>query len=148
MSILIGVSSQARTWLVAGVLVLLSIFIGREVFLRLIAPAAPLNFDEAAHSLPGYYVLRDILALDLRALWGDFHIQTLWPPGFSLLQAPFLGILGRSDESARLFAYLMLVVRRICHLLGVTPLYIQDTAHSHAATLNQMWSRTTSGSTP
>jgi len=36
-------------------------------------------------------------------------------------------------------AYLMLVVRRICHLLGVTPLYIQDTAHSHAATFNQMW---------
>ena len=36
-------------------------------------------------------------------------------------------------------AYMMLVVRRICHLLGVTPLYIQDTAHSHAATLNQMW---------
>ncbi|MGD9113980.1 MAG: (Fe-S)-binding protein, partial [Desulfobacterales bacterium] len=25
-------------------------------------------------------------------------------------------------------AYMMLVVRRICHLLGVTPLYIQDTA--------------------
>ena len=36
-------------------------------------------------------------------------------------------------------AYLMLVVRRICHLLGVTPLYIQETAHSHAATMNQMW---------
>ena len=36
-------------------------------------------------------------------------------------------------------AYLMLVVRRICHLLGVTPLYIQDTAHSHAVTMNQMW---------
>jgi Fe-S oxidoreductase len=36
-------------------------------------------------------------------------------------------------------AYLMLVVRRICHLLGVTPLYIQDTAHSHSATMNQMW---------
>ena len=36
-------------------------------------------------------------------------------------------------------AYLMLTVRRICHLLGVTPLYIQDTAHSHSATLNQMW---------
>jgi Fe-S oxidoreductase len=36
-------------------------------------------------------------------------------------------------------AYLMLVVRRICHLLGITPLYIQDTAHSHAATMNQMW---------
>ncbi len=36
-------------------------------------------------------------------------------------------------------AYMMLTVRRICHLLGVTPLYIQDTAHSHAATLNQMW---------
>jgi Fe-S oxidoreductase len=31
------------------------------------------------------------------------------------------------------------VVRRICHLLGVTPLYIQDTAHSHSATMNQMW---------
>jgi Fe-S oxidoreductase len=36
-------------------------------------------------------------------------------------------------------AYLMLVVRRICHLLGVTPLYIQDTAHSHAVAMNQMW---------
>jgi len=36
-------------------------------------------------------------------------------------------------------AYMMVVVRRVCHLLGVTPLYIQDTAHSHAATLNQMW---------
>jgi Fe-S oxidoreductase len=36
-------------------------------------------------------------------------------------------------------AYMMLTVRRICHLLGVTPLYIQDTAHSHAATMNQMW---------
>ena len=36
-------------------------------------------------------------------------------------------------------AYMILTVRRICHLLGVTPLYIQDTAHSHAATMNQMW---------
>ncbi len=35
-------------------------------------------------------------------------------------------------------AYMMLTVRRICHLLGVTPLYIQDTAHSHATTMNQM----------
>jgi Fe-S oxidoreductase len=36
-------------------------------------------------------------------------------------------------------AYLISVVRRICHKLGVVPQYIQDTAHSHAATLNQMW---------
>lgn len=36
-------------------------------------------------------------------------------------------------------AYLMQIVRRICHLLGVTPRYIQDTAHSHASTMNQMW---------
>jgi Fe-S oxidoreductase len=36
-------------------------------------------------------------------------------------------------------AYLMLIVRRICHKLGVTPQYIQSTAHSHSATLNQMW---------
>jgi len=36
-------------------------------------------------------------------------------------------------------AYMMLVVRRVCHLLGVTPLYIQDTAHSHSVTMNQMW---------
>ncbi len=35
--------------------------------------------------------------------------------------------------------YLMSTVRRICHKMGVTPLYIQDTAHSHAATQNQMW---------
>jgi len=36
-------------------------------------------------------------------------------------------------------AYLLLLVRRICHLCGVTPLYIQDTAHSHSVTMNQMW---------
>ncbi|MBW1993529.1 MAG: (Fe-S)-binding protein, partial [Deltaproteobacteria bacterium] len=36
-------------------------------------------------------------------------------------------------------AYLILMVRRIIHKLGITPQYIQDTAHSHAATLNQMW---------
>lgn len=36
-------------------------------------------------------------------------------------------------------AYLMTVVRRICHKLGVVPQYIQDTAHAHSAVLNQMW---------
>ena len=36
-------------------------------------------------------------------------------------------------------AYIILIVRRICHKLGVTPLYIQDTAHSHSVTMNQMW---------
>ncbi len=36
-------------------------------------------------------------------------------------------------------AYLMSVVRRIIHKLGVTPLYIQDTAHSHSVHMNQMW---------
>ncbi len=35
--------------------------------------------------------------------------------------------------------YIMSVVRRICHKLGATPQYIQDTAHSHSATMNQMW---------
>lgn len=36
-------------------------------------------------------------------------------------------------------AYLMMVVRRICHKLYVTPLYIQDTVNSHSVTMNQMW---------
>ncbi len=36
-------------------------------------------------------------------------------------------------------AYIMSMVRRFCHKLGVTPQYIQDTAHSHSATMNQMW---------
>ena len=36
-------------------------------------------------------------------------------------------------------AYIMTVVRRIIHKLGMTPLYIQDTAHSHSVTMNQMW---------
>ncbi|MCG6892373.1 MAG: (Fe-S)-binding protein [Desulfobacteraceae bacterium] len=36
-------------------------------------------------------------------------------------------------------AYLMTVVRRIIHKLGCTPQYIQDTAHSHSVTMNQMW---------
>lgn len=36
-------------------------------------------------------------------------------------------------------AYMISTARRMCHLLGVTPLYIQDTAQSHSATMNQMW---------
>jgi len=36
-------------------------------------------------------------------------------------------------------AYLMTVVRRITHLLGLTPQYIQATAHSHSVSMNQMW---------
>ncbi|MDQ7032310.1 MAG: (Fe-S)-binding protein [Desulfonauticus sp.] len=36
-------------------------------------------------------------------------------------------------------AYLLSMVRRICFKLGVAPMYIQDTSHSHAATMNQMW---------
>ncbi len=36
-------------------------------------------------------------------------------------------------------AYLILIVRRICSLLGVVPQYLQDTTNSHAVTHNQMW---------
>ncbi len=36
-------------------------------------------------------------------------------------------------------AYMMLLVRRICHKLEITPQYIQDTVNSHAVTMNQMW---------
>ena len=36
-------------------------------------------------------------------------------------------------------AALIITVRRICHKLGVTPRYIQDTAHSHSVSMNQMW---------
>ncbi len=36
-------------------------------------------------------------------------------------------------------AYLLLIVRRICSLLGVVPQYLQDTTNSHAVTSNQMW---------
>jgi Fe-S oxidoreductase len=36
-------------------------------------------------------------------------------------------------------AYLLLVVRRICNQLGMTPQFLQDTVNSHATTSNQMW---------
>ncbi|MFC1520984.1 (Fe-S)-binding protein [Elusimicrobiota bacterium] len=36
-------------------------------------------------------------------------------------------------------SYLITVVRRICNLLGVVPLYLQDTTNSHSVTFNQMW---------
>ena len=38
-------------------------------------------------------------------------------------------------------AFIILMVRRICHKLGVTPLYIQDTAHSHSVTMNGVVNR-------
>ena len=98
------------TLLVSAVLLLIAVVVGREVYNRLILPAPPLNFDEAAHSLEGYYIMRDVVRLDVRAFWGDTHIQTLWPPGFSYLQAPVLLALGRSDDAARLFSYIALVL--------------------------------------
>ena len=98
------------TLAVAAVLLLVSVIVGREVYARLILPAPPLNFDEAAHSLPGYYILRDVLRLDARAFWGDTHIQTLWPPGFSYLQAPVLFALGLSDDAARFFSFIALTL--------------------------------------
>lgn len=103
-------SNGARLGLVAAFLVLVSLVIGREVFTRLIAPAPPLNFDEAAHSLEGYYILRDITRLDWHELWVNTNAQTLWPPGFSYLQAPFLALFGVTDNGARSFAYAMLVL--------------------------------------
>ncbi|MFH0813477.1 MAG: (Fe-S)-binding protein [Pseudomonadota bacterium] len=36
-------------------------------------------------------------------------------------------------------AYLLFIIRRICHYLGVVPQYLQDTVNSHATTMNQMW---------
>ena len=36
-------------------------------------------------------------------------------------------------------AYMMLFVRRTLSKLGVVPMYIQDTAHSHSVSMNQMW---------
>ncbi|MEW6443806.1 MAG: (Fe-S)-binding protein [bacterium] len=36
-------------------------------------------------------------------------------------------------------AYLLMLVRRMCSLMGVVPQYLQDTTNSHAATNNQMW---------
>ncbi len=102
--------STRRQWAtVLLCLIAAAVIVGRDVYQRLIAPAPPLNFDEAAHSLPAYYLLRDVRALDARALWGDFHIQTLWPPMHAVLKVPVFALLGPSDESARLFAFLMLV---------------------------------------
>jgi len=36
-------------------------------------------------------------------------------------------------------AYFIMAIRRICHLLGIVPQYLQDTVNSHATTMNQMW---------
>ena len=36
-------------------------------------------------------------------------------------------------------AFLIMQVRRICHLLGTVPQFMQDTVNSHAVTSNQMW---------
>jgi Fe-S oxidoreductase len=36
-------------------------------------------------------------------------------------------------------SYMIMLVRRICALLGIVPQYLQDTVNSHAVTMNQMW---------
>lgn len=35
--------------------------------------------------------------------------------------------------------YMIVMMRRICQRMEITPQYIQDTCHSHSATMNQMW---------
>ncbi|HEY3342236.1 MAG TPA: glycosyltransferase family 39 protein [Anaerolineae bacterium] len=102
--------NRRLTLLTGALLLVIAILIGREVYQRLILTAPPLNFDEAAHSLEGYYIMRDVVRFDVRAFWGDTHIQTLWPPGFSYLQAPVLFALGRTDDAARLFSYIALAL--------------------------------------
>ena len=109
-------------------LVIVCAITGVFVYQRLILTAAPLNFDEAAHSLPGFYILRDVRNLDPRSFWGDFHIQTLWPPGFSLLQAPFLALFGTSDSGARLFSYVMLLAT-----ISASWLVAREISFGHAA---------------
>ena len=118
--------------IVVVVLLLVAGVIGREVYLRLIVPASPLNFDEAAHSLPGFYILRDVRNLDLKAFWADTHIQTLWPPGFSYLQAPVLAVLGLSDGAARFFSYIALV---LAMLMGIAVIWSIKPEYAPAAGL-------------
>jgi 4-amino-4-deoxy-L-arabinose transferase-like glycosyltransferase len=121
-----------RITLVILALLLTTVFVGREVYGRLILPAPPLNFDEAAHSLPGYYILRDVLRLDARAFWGDTHIQTLWPPGFSYLQAPVLLLLGLSDDAARFFSFITL---SLAMLMGIAVIWSIKPEYTPAAGL-------------
>lgn len=123
---------QTRIVLAALALLVLSGVVGREVYFRLIVPAPPLNFDEAAHSLEGFYILRDVLKLDARELWVNTHAQTLWPPGFSYLQAPFLLLLGVSDQSARIFAFAMLALTA---LMGCVVAFQIDERRSALAAL-------------
>ncbi len=61
--------------------------------------------------------------------WPASRSRSAGPAGAAAMYCPF-GI----DIS-----YLIMQVRRICSLLGVVPLYLQDTTNSHAATMNQMW---------
>jgi 4-amino-4-deoxy-L-arabinose transferase-like glycosyltransferase len=122
--------NRRLTLLSSVVLLAIAILVGREVYQRLILPAPPLNFDEAAHSLEGYYIMRDVLRLDARAFWGDTHIQTLWPPGFSYLQAPVLFALGRTDEAARLFSYIALVLAMLMSIPVIWAIRPDDAPHA------------------
>ncbi|MFC1853891.1 4Fe-4S dicluster domain-containing protein [candidate division CSSED10-310 bacterium] len=36
-------------------------------------------------------------------------------------------------------AYFMMTIRRMCHLMGAVPQFLDDTVNSHATTMNQMW---------
>ena len=36
-------------------------------------------------------------------------------------------------------SYIMLIVRRLCYMLGVTPQYVQDRVNSYSVAMNQMW---------
>ncbi|CAD7781921.1 hypothetical protein DMNBHIDG_02851 [Candidatus Methanoperedenaceae archaeon GB37] len=36
-------------------------------------------------------------------------------------------------------AWMLSLIRRICHFCGVVPQYLQDTVNSHSVTMNQMW---------
>jgi 4-amino-4-deoxy-L-arabinose transferase-like glycosyltransferase len=105
-----GMVKRTALWMLALVLLLGA---GWGIYSRVILPAGPFFWDEAAHSLKGYLIAHEAREGDWLAFLYDTYRQVYWPPLHSWMTGAAFLICGISKEVARsvsLLAFLVAVL--------------------------------------
>lgn len=72
-------------WVWRGLLGCLALSVGWSIYLFVIRPGEPFNWDEAGHSLKGLLIAHDVRTGDWLSLLYDTYKQVYWPPLHSWL---------------------------------------------------------------
>ena len=92
------------------VVVLLDLAAGVFVTLQIVRlERYPFDFDEALHATRGLTLALDLRQGDLGAFLSDAYRQSLYPPGFAVLEALIFLLFGASTVTARLCSLICLL---------------------------------------